>query len=325
MNSFKKLRKILGHLKPSNNELYIYMPLSDNKNGYIMDKNQRNYSNNSNNNSSASVNKSLWSNKDKECIFYQTVADKTQIDLENRWMELLRKKERIDIKVVDGNDNNGFSGEYQEWNQLMQHNNDFLLSDCIQRRRLDEVFGNLDSNRDNNDNNYLKNIGVKHEKLKFDEIDNSGSVNFDNSKSPSLSANYQSFTKSSSSPTTNSPLTHPALPPSLPSTPSTPPTHSSISPPMSPPMSPKLHPSSTYLSEGASNLQNLSTSKNRTMENQGSKKSYRKSKFSRKEPDVLVYDPEDNLVFKDCKCDHCMCLHVTSPEIFICSADLPIG
>ncbi|CAJ0753028.1 21991_t:CDS:2 [Entrophospora sp. SA101] len=292
MNSFKKLRKILGHLKPSNNELYVYMPLSDNKN-------------------------------DKECIFYQTVADKTQIDLENRWMELLRKKERIDIKVVDGNDNNGFSGEYQEWNQLMQHNNDFLISDCIQRRRLDEVFGNLDSNRDNNDNNYLKNIGVKHEKLKFDEINNSGSVNFDNSKSPSLSANYQSFTKSSSSPTTNSPLTYPAL---TPSSPSAPPTHSSISPPMSPPMSPKLHPSSTYLSEGASNLQNLSTpSKNRTMENQGSKKSYRKSKFSRKEPDVLVYDPEDNLVFKDCKCDHCMCLHVTSPEIFICSADLPIG
>jgi len=338
MNSFKKLRKIFGHLKPSSNELYIYMPLSDNKNGYIIEyyyqkyyqlfyykykesesgtltkygylvvdahdnnhlyttntggsnnsnnnttssnnsgKNQRNYSNNSNNNSNASVNKSLWSNKDKECIFYQTVADKTQIDLENRWMELLRKKERLDIKVVDGNDNNGFSGEYQEWNQLMQHNNDFLISDCIQRRRLDEVFGNLDSNIDKN-NYYLKGIGIKHEKLQIDEIDNSGSVNFDKIKPklPSLSTSYQSFTQSSSSPTTCSPLMSPTsspLPPSSPalppSSPSTPPTHS----PISPPMSPKLH-SSTYLSEGVSSLstpKNPTPSKNRTMENQGPKK-----------------------------------------------------
>src|SRR5947208_12214319 len=47
MNSLKKLHKnfkrTIGHLKSLNNELYIYMPLSDNKNGYIMEHYYQNY------------------------------------------------------------------------------------------------------------------------------------------------------------------------------------------------------------------------------------------------------------------------------------------
>ncbi|CAG8480323.1 21834_t:CDS:2 [Rhizophagus irregularis] len=141
MNGLKKLRQTLrrnGNKSRSNNkplnEVYIYTPLPNHKNGYIIEFRHSDSS-------------EIYYYKYKEIAGgtltkygYLTVADKEQIALEKRWMNELREKGKLHISAYDDDG---------EWSTLMQHNNDFIISDNIQRRRLDEILNKIDLN--NND------------------------------------------------------------------------------------------------------------------------------------------------------------------------------
>ncbi|CAI2169438.1 2673_t:CDS:1 [Funneliformis geosporum] len=292
-------RNKLAHNKASN-EIYIYTPLPIHKNGYIIEfrhsrfsevyyykykengdgtltkygylicdnyphVNSSKFGKNHNDKSRAIDYKMSFHSNDKECIFYQTVADKVQIALEKRWMNELRQKERVEVSAT--NDENDLFNN--EWSDLMQHNNNLFISDNIQRRRLAEILDKSDQIIPQNIPRNLPKLFTQNLPL----IDNQLS---DNPSNP-LNNNYncEIFT---------------------------------------PPLSPKTPPSSpteNYKHFSPKSLLNMNI-RQRDRDRDQNKEKARKlvhlthPKFSRQAPSVHVYDPEDNLIYKGCRCEYCM-------------------
>ncbi|GBB97301.1 hypothetical protein RclHR1_02960014 [Rhizophagus clarus] len=301
MNGLKKLRQTLrrNSNKARNNkplsEVYIYTPLPDHKNGYIIefrhsnsseiyyykykeiaggtltkygylvcDHYNRNYDNSKyNKNNKSDFNeeidyKTLFSvnSNDKECIFYQTVADKEQIALEKRWMNELREKGKLQISAYDDDG---------EWSALMQHNNNFSIADNIQRRRLDEILNKIDLCNDVPPKHKLPPLSTFHQLPNDSLKENSGNEENYN--------NYYEF--------------------------------------YTPPLSPKTPPSSpieNHANFASKSLLNMSI---RQRDKQQPKEKIKKlihltqPKFL-KTPMVYTYDPEDALEYKDCRCEYCL-------------------
>ncbi|CAB4481650.1 hypothetical protein RhiirA5_371322 [Rhizophagus irregularis] len=311
MNGLKKLRQTLrrnGNKSRSNNkplnEVYIYTPLPNHKNGYIIefrhsdsseiyyykykeiaggtltkygylvcDHYIRNYDNSKYNKNDFSEEidyKTLFSvnSDDKECIFYQTVADKEQIALEKRWMNELREKGKLHISAYDDDG---------EWSTLMQHNNDFIISDNIQRRRLDEILNKIDLNNNDIPTRTLPPLSIHQ------LSNNNNSSVKENVENVENYNNYYEF--------------------------------------YTPPLSPKTPPSSptenfaniTQKSLLNMNIRQRDKNKGKKYqeEQQQPKEKVKKlihltqPKF-RKTPMVYTYDPEDALEYKDCRCDYCL-------------------
>jgi hypothetical protein len=309
MNGLKKLRQTLrrNNSKSRNNkplnEVYIYTPLPDHKNGYIIEYRHsnsseiyyykykeitrgtltkygylvcehynRNYDNskynkNNKNDFSEEIDyKTLFSvnSDEKECIFYQTVADKEQIALEKRWMNELREKGKLQISAYDDDG---------EWSTLMQHNNDFIISDNIQRRRLDEILNKIDLYNDI-PTRTLPPLSIHQ--LSNDKENGGNEENHNNYN------NYYEY--------------------------------------YTPPLSPKTPPSSpienhTHIaSKSLLNMNIRQRDKNKEKfqeDHQQPKEKVKKlihltqPKF-RKTPMVYTYDPEDALEYKDCRCEYCL-------------------
>jgi len=307
MNGLKKLRQHLKRQKSiHSSERYIYTPLPINKNGYIIefrhshfseiyyykykenvdgtltkygylicDNYKRNSKFRKNDDDDDEINyKKLFHNNDKECIFYQTVADKVQIALEKRWMNELRQKGKLEVSTINENDDDLFNSE---WSELMQHNNDWFISDNIQRRRLAEILGESNLSNLYNDDKLIQNTCQTLSSIAH-QLSNESSNNY----------NYY-FT---------------------------------------PPLSPKTPPSSpteNYKHISPKSLLNMNIrqrvrnrDKQKINQNEGKsqdeerKEKVRKlvhltnPKFSREAPSVHLYDPEDTLIYKDCRCEYCM-------------------
>lgn len=292
--TFKRNKSV--HNKPSS-EIYIYTPLPIHKNGYIIEfrhshfsevyyykykenadgsltkygyllcdnyphVNSSKFRKNHNDKNEELDYKMSFHGNDKECIFYQTVADKVQISLEKRWMDELRQKGRLEVSVIK-DENDLFASE---WSDLMQHNNDLFISDNIQRRRLAEI---LDKSQVPSEPQTIpQNIPQNLPKL---STQNLPSIHNQLSDNPSNNNyNCEIFT---------------------------------------PPLSPKTPPSSpteNYKHVSPKCLLNMNIrQRDRGQNKEKAKKLVQLThpKFSRQGPSVHVYDPEDTLIYKGCRCE----------------------
>ncbi|RIB20827.1 hypothetical protein C2G38_2034932 [Gigaspora rosea] len=330
MNGLRKLNSLIRSKKHKRKirSVYIYTPLPNNKFGYIIEYRRSDFSeifyykykknaddtltkygylisdpgigfgHNNSNHTKNNGNKGLWANKDKDCIFYQTVADKTQIELEYRWMNEIRKKGRLEIYQNDDDENN----HNNEWVDVMQHNNKIYICDNIQRRRVAEVLEKFDNN------NYVD-----------DKLSTSTSQDF--KKDLRFPPHLETIGISQSTKIFNRPTCTTAPSDNDPSSDAT----SEFSPPTTP-TTPPSSPSEMYSSVKPNGLLNMNirqrhqrvSSKDST-KSTSSKNSQTNNiikprkivhlshpKFSRKPPLVHTFDPEDSLVFKNCRCEHCI-------------------
>ncbi|RIA84858.1 hypothetical protein C1645_783198 [Glomus cerebriforme] len=310
MNGLKKLRQTLKRNKSTRNnkqssEVYIYTPLPNHKNGYIIEFRHSNFSEiyyykykenadgtltkygylvcdhynrnhkyrKNNKDDKDEINyKTLFNSNDKECIFYQTVADKVQIALEKRWMNELKEKGKLQVSAYDDDDDG-------EWSDLMQHNNNFCISDNIQRRRLAEILNNINSHND--EPSFPPNHSRTLPQLSIHQLSNTNFSLEETGGNEENRNNYYEF--------------------------------------YTPPLSPKTPPSSpteNYTNIASKSLLNMNirqrdkNKEKKSLEEQPKEKVRKlihltQPKF-RKAPMVHTYDPEDTLVYKDCRCEHCL-------------------
>ncbi|CAG8437617.1 7149_t:CDS:2 [Diversispora eburnea] len=322
--------------------------------------------NKSYNSSSNKISKELWSNKDKDCIFYQTVADKTQIELERRWLNEIKIKGRLEMPTIIDDEDSG--EEYKEWVDILQHNNKVYVSDSIQRRRVAEVLSNVEkccgmnnNNLDNHDDNEVERRLGLNQLPPLTTAPLLPIIATQIKTNPSIANKLSSSSSSSPLNPHNSPLSRPKQAhinhkstDSVSTTPLTSlPQHvlkNYIV--FTPPISPQTPPSTPIdlinaAAASQNSLININVRKRGGSEKQRQLKRFdqlekekeRKSensdenndfnyieneqdsttskkpkkliqlihpKFSRNPPQVHIFDPEDSLFFKNCRCEHCL-------------------
>ncbi|CAG8512244.1 9134_t:CDS:2 [Racocetra persica] len=272
INSFIRARK---YKRKARKCVYIYTPLPSNKFGYIIEyrrpefseifyykykKNADNtltkygylvsdpgisFGHKNSNRIENNENKGLWTDKDKDCIFYQTFADKTQIELEYRWMNEIRNKvlEKFDSNCVDNNMNLSTQDPESKDHQRPQLKTVDLpisqskTSDDKQSSNADEFSPPItpitppsspSEMYSTGKQNCLLNMNIKQRHKRIASKDSAKSISSKNSQTTTTAIKPRKLVH----------LTHP--------------------------------------------------------------------KFSRNPPMVHTFDPEDSLIFKNCKCEHCI-------------------
>ncbi|CAG8583041.1 16066_t:CDS:1 [Acaulospora morrowiae] len=353
MNSLRKLRNTIRRPKAHRNiQLYIYTPLPGNKLGYIIEYRQRHFSqvfyykykenadgtltkygylindsgiNNNNNDSDENEGggtgehkksgKRLWANKDKDCVFYQTVADKTQIDLERRWLNEIRARGRWEVPVTTDEE---LSNEYKEWEDVMQHNNKVFISDNIQRRRVAEVLSNVENccgmeldlfNKEQSKTTVATNVEGRLRPNQLPplttvptnqfmprpsyESQKSGDDTLSASSIPQHIKNYITYT----------PPISPKTPPSTPIDASGAVSNNSL-------LNINVRQRQHHKQKSVSSVNNYDVGENndKTIQNEKPRKLVHLThpKFSKIPPQVRIFDPEDLLLFRNCRCDYCV-------------------
>ncbi|CAG8463301.1 1275_t:CDS:1 [Dentiscutata heterogama] len=329
MNSLRKLNSFIRakkYKRKIRNCVYIYTPLPNNKFGYIIEYRRPEFSevfyykykknaddtltkygylisdpgigfghNNSNRTKNQENKGGLWANKDKDCIFYQTVADKTQIELENRWMNEIRKKGRLEIYQNDDENNRN------EWVDVMQHNNKIYICDNIQRRRIAEVLEKYNNNCINDnlstsqdfvkDQPHLETVG---------NIEDRRRLRNDPPPRPTCMTTPSDNEPSSDATSEFSPPITPTTPPSSPSE-----AYSAVKPNGLLNMNIRQRHQRTSSKDSTKNI-SLKNSQPINVIKPQKVVHLSHPKFSRRPPLVHIFDPDDSLIFKNCKCEHCI-------------------
>ncbi|CAG8499774.1 13737_t:CDS:1 [Cetraspora pellucida] len=281
-----KLGYIIEYRRPEFSEIFYYKYKKNaddtlTKYGYFVSDPGIGFGHNNSNRTKNYENKGLWTNKDKDCIFYQTVADKTQIELEYRWMSEIRSKGRLEICLDDDNNT------HNEWVDVMQHNNKIYISDNIQRRRVAEVLEKVDNNMKLSASQDPESKVHQRPRLKTIDLPISQSKTSDNKQSSNAVDEF-------------SPPITPITPPSSPSE-----MYSTMKPNCLLNMNIKQRHQRVASKDSAKSISS-NHSKTTTVIKSRKLVHLTHPKFSRNPPMVHIFDPEDTLIFKNCKCEHCI-------------------